>query len=124
MTPGYAAMRRGRVSAPGAEYFVTFCTEQRKEGLTAATCADALLAELEAMATEQVVEVRCVTIMPDHVHALLRLRGKLPLGRVVARWKARTRTTLSQAGLSWQAGFHEHRLRDGESRLSFSSMSS
>jgi putative transposase len=104
---------------PNAEYFVTFCTEYRQKGLITPAVAEPILDELRAMQAEQLVSVRCATVMPDHVHALVRTGDSLSLGRVVARWKAQTVTALHAAGLKCQRGFHEHRLRPDEARLPF-----
>jgi putative transposase len=102
-----------------AEYFVTFCTEHRQKGLAAPAIAQPILDELCAMEAEQLVIVRCATAMPDHVHVLLGLGGVLTLGRVVARWKAKTVPHLRATRLRWQDGFHEHHLRPDEARLPF-----
>ena len=55
------------------------------------------------------------TVMPDHLHWLFRLGGRLTLGRVVARFKANTKMSLAGGGLAWQRDFFEHRLRAEES---------
>ena len=54
------------------------------------------------------------TIMPDHVHWLCALTGRLPVPRCVAKFKAATRSAFTVAGVSWQENFFEHRLRPGE----------
>ncbi len=52
--------------------------------------------------------------MPDHLHLLVTLHDKLPLSRVIARFKSKSRLALSAAGLHWQGNYYEHRLRDGD----------
>lgn len=52
--------------------------------------------------------------MPDHIHLLVTLVGQLPLGRVVARLKAKTKPALVRAHLRWQGNYYEHRLRDSD----------
>jgi len=50
------------------------------------------------------------TTMPDHVHVLFELSGKLALDRIVAKMK-----TLSRCKpITWQSNFFEHRLRSNE----------
>lgn len=50
--------------------------------------------------------------MPDHVHALVAVPADRSLTVVVRRWKAFLHT---QAGIEWQSGFFDHRLRSDES---------
>lgn len=52
--------------------------------------------------------------MPDHLHLLVRLTGKLPVARCIARLKTKTRPALLAKGLSWQTNFFEHRLRNDD----------
>ena len=48
-TKGHAALRRGRVSIPYADYFLTVCTDEKRPGLTSPAAATAILTELRAM---------------------------------------------------------------------------
>ncbi len=54
------------------------------------------------------------TVMPDHIHLLFRLKGRLQIGQVIGKMKAITKPILEGAGLTWQRDFHEHRLRPDE----------
>ena len=56
----------------------------------------------------------CATVMPDHVHWLFQLGGRLSLGRIVAQWKAATRKVLAANDLAWQRDFFERHLRENE----------
>ena len=114
---GHAALRRGRVSSPGAEYFLTICTDKRITGLTTASCAERILGEIQAMAADNVWSVRCAVIMPDHVHLLIELGPRLPLGKAVSRLKAKTSAVLREKGLAWERGFFDHRLRANDDVL-------
>jgi putative transposase len=114
---GYRALLRRRYSQAGLEYFITFCSEARQAGLTDATVASAFLTELQQMETEAIWRVRSAVTMPDHVHMLLALGEKLPLGKAVARLKSKTAARLAECGLSWQAGYFDHRMRSAEERL-------
>ena len=116
---GYQALRRGRFSEAGALYFLTFCTAGRNMGLTEVTIAHAVQQEWRAMSLGGVWILRCGTVMPDHVHLLVELGGKLPLSRTIARLKARTAASLRKAGLSWQAGYYDHRVRPQEDILPY-----
>lgn len=53
-------------------------------------------------------------IMPDHIHLLFTLSDHLPLARVIARLKAKTKAALEAARLGWQGNYYEHRLRPDE----------
>ena len=52
--------------------------------------------------------------MPDHLHLLVSLTGELPLGRIVARLKSKTRRSLAANNVRWQGNYYEHRLREGD----------
>ena len=53
--------------------------------------------------------------MPDHLHLLLTLHDRLPLGRAIARLKSKSKLSLIAAGLRWQGNYYEHRLREADS---------
>ncbi len=77
----------------------------------------ALQHERAAMEADGTWQVDAEVIMPDHVHYLFELGPRLPLGRTIARLKGRTASNLHAAGLSWQSGYFDHRLRDKEDML-------
>ena len=85
LTKGHAALRRGRVSIPHAEYFLTVCTDEKHPGLSSPAAAPAILAELRAMDADLTWQLRCAVVMPDHVHALIILGERLTLGQSVGR---------------------------------------
>lgn len=114
---GYRSLLKGRHSRSGSEYFITFCTELRRRGLDAQPVAVMILAEIQAMETEDVWLPRCAVVMPDHVHLLVPLSDKLSLGKAVARLKSKSAASLRVAGLRWQAGYYEHQMRPKEDRL-------
>ncbi len=108
---GHAALRRGRISTPEAEYFVTLCTAQRHQGLDQRPLAECVIRELRAMEADGTWIVRCATVMPDHLHLIVLLGRRLSLGKAVQRLKAKTAETLRSAGLGWERDFFDHRLR-------------
>ena len=118
-TQGYQSLRRGRVSEAGFDYFITFCTADRSHGLSDSKIAEAMLAECRAMQADAVWTLRCGTVMPDHLHLLITLGNKVPLGKAVARLKSRTSALLRAAGLTWQSGYFDHRLRPHEDILPY-----
>jgi putative transposase len=112
--PGYESLRSHRVSISGASYFVTLCTNERREGLTAGIVANAISGELIAMQRDEAFTPRSWVIMPDHLHVFFRLTEKLALGQVVGRLKSKTRRYLGGSGLAWQGNYFEHRLRSDD----------
>ena len=113
---GHAALRAGRESLPGADYFLTICTNQRRAGLTVPVVAQAILAEAASMQVDGTYALRCLTIMPDHVHLLITLGARLPLGKTLSRLKAKTSSALRAHDLAWERGFFDHRVRPDEDR--------
>ena len=112
---GEGALRRKRISLPDTSYFVTIGTAERRPGLTADSVSSTLRTELHAIETDGHARVQGTTIMPDHAHLLLRTTGSLPLSRIIARLKSKTRGPLAKEGLTWQRNFFEHRIRPDES---------
>ena len=110
---GHAALRRGRVSVAGARYFLTLCTRDRQPGLTSDAGGRAVQREVLSMEGESIWRVMALTVMPDHVHVLMELDNRLTLSKAVSRLKAKTALDLrlAGAGLAWERGFFDHRLR-------------
>ncbi len=119
MTPGrgHEALRRGRWSVAGAEYFLTCCTEARETGLDASPLTGDILTAAEKLTDQGAWRLRTAVVMPDHVHLLFVLGEKADLAPVVRLFKGRLAPTLRTAGLKWQRGYFDHRLRAGEDRL-------
>jgi REP element-mobilizing transposase RayT len=111
---GYEALRRFRTSIEGANYFLTLCTRERRAGLAATTPAAAIRNELELIANDGTIVSRAWVIMPDHLHLFFALTGRLAIGQVAGRIKAKTRLALAASGLQWQGNYYEHRLRPGD----------
>ncbi len=106
------ALRQGRQSLAGAVYFVTFCTAHRQPWLTSSEARRAGAAVCDELVASGDARMLAATLMPDHVHLLFALGGRLSLARLVAKWKARVRPALG--GGAWQANYFEHRLRPEE----------
>lgn len=57
-------------------------------------------------------------LMPDHLHWLVQLHGG-PLSDLARRFKSRSAAAINHANATpgvrlWQAGFHDHAVRDGQ----------
>ena len=104
---------KGRVSIPGARYFITVCLQRPGGDLTAPSLARDLTELITALFAPPDAALLCATIMPDHVHLLLVLGPRLSLAQLVARFKAQSRRILP-SGTTWQRNFFEHHLRADE----------
>lgn len=111
---GRAALRRGRISQSYAEYFLTFCTTERGAHLHGV--AGGLLDEMHAMSNDGTWTVRCATVMPDHVHMLIRLGARLTLGQSLRRLKAKTSSKLDAMDATWERDFFDRKMRLGDNR--------
>ncbi|MDP3072835.1 MAG: transposase [Opitutaceae bacterium] len=116
---GYRALRAGRYSEPGREYFVTFCTGKRRHGLTNDALGQERIRHWTEAQDDAVWAVRCATLMPDHVHLFVSLGQKLALGQAIARIKALSAAKLRDHELRWQPGYFEHHVRPEEKRLPY-----
>jgi putative transposase len=114
---GHEALRRGRWSAPGAEYFLTVCVEGRSRGLSDDPLASTTWAQAHQLASAGLWHIRTGTIMPDHLHLLITLGERTPLSEVIRLFKGRLTLELRRAEVRWQSGYFDHRLRDREDRL-------
>jgi len=105
------------MSAPGAEYFLTVCTNDRHPGLTAMGIGEAVMVELKAMDYDGTWTLRCAGVMPDHIHLLVIPGERLPLGRTIQRLKAKTSARLRAVGIDWERDFFDLRLRESDDVL-------
>lgn len=55
--------------------------------------------------------------MPDHLHLLVVLGENHALSEVIRLFKGRLSPPLRRAGLHWQEGYYDHRMRDNDDRL-------
>jgi REP element-mobilizing transposase RayT len=114
---GHEALRRGRWSKSGADYFLTLCTHDRQHGLTEMESATAILTQAYELVAENIWRVRTVVIMPDHLHLLISLGEAIELSSAVRLFKGWLAPALRRAGLRWQRAYFDHRLRPEEDPL-------
>jgi len=97
----------------GAVFFVTICCAPRSANQL---CREEIAALLfEAVEFRQDAErwyVHLLVLMPDHLHALISFPEQESMAAVVANFKE---MTAKKAGVHWQGGFFDHRLRTDES---------
>ncbi|PXA05491.1 peptide chain release factor N(5)-glutamine methyltransferase [Coraliomargarita sinensis] len=108
------------VSPNEARYFITCCTGGKETGLQSEQCACAILTILGELHAEASIDLLAATVMPDHVHVLMKLGHRLNLSQVIGKFKAATRSALDENGLAWQENYHDHRLRADDALEKFS----
>jgi REP element-mobilizing transposase RayT len=113
---GYQALRRGRCSASGSEYFLTICTSARQRGLASHELYKSIFSQARQLETEQHWLFHTGVVMPDHVHLLVTLGRPGTLSQAVRLFKGRLTPSLRFHSLNWERGFFDHRLRSTESR--------
>jgi putative transposase len=102
-------LRKGRVSIPGATYFLTCVTHNRMALFTDES--------KRQLAREYIVSINgfgdgtiiAGTVMPDHIHLLLELGSRLSLSALMAKVKAAITRTIPHA--KWQRSFFDRQLR-------------
>lgn len=115
--PGYAALRRYRRSRPGSDYFLTINLATRGRGLEIPALTNAVINRWEQLDAQGYWRVRTGTVMPDHLHLLIRLGDIAPLDECLKRFKGRLQSALRWHGLKWQEGYYDHEVRAGDDPL-------
>ena len=114
---GHAALRSGRWSSVGAEYFITVCTADRKPGLADSGRPKTLLSHAESLGREGIWQLRTAVVMPDHLHLLVVLQASDGLAAAMRLYKGRLAVDLRGSGLRWEKGYFDHRFRPQEDCL-------
>jgi REP element-mobilizing transposase RayT len=107
-------LAKGRISVPHARYFVTLCAKRVTTEWTHPALGPRLVQTIAAVYNPPDATLLCATIMPDHLHLLFELGSRLPLDRLLAKFKTVARRQCAN-DVSWQRNFYEHRLRPDES---------
>jgi REP element-mobilizing transposase RayT len=97
----------------GEAYFITICCASRHENQLATKETFAVLAKaLEHYIAAGKIWAHLFLAMPDHLHALFSFPPAERMDAVIRSWK---RFVAKEAGVKWQHGFFDHRLRRNES---------
>jgi REP element-mobilizing transposase RayT len=116
LIPNSSALRRGRHSAVGQLYLVTFSTWNRSRLFVEDRVADMACTILDDPQSWPGADPLVWVLMPDHAHVLLQLNGDESLSRTIGRVKGCISRRLgSHATPIWQPSFHDHVLRKEES---------
>lgn len=133
---GQHRLRIGRISVPGAVYFVTTCIEGRRPLLADLITQQIVHESLSHCETAGIITWSCYNIMPDHLHILFKLHDVKTLSQFMGsmgKWTARRinqalgRSPLQRAmgqgeknralespptgAAVWQENFFNHRIR-------------
>ncbi len=114
---GYGALRVGRFSQSGSDYFLTGCLQRPMSGLTTEPLAGSVRRRLNELDAMGCWTMRSHVLMPDHFHLLATLGGAQDISAVVRLLKGPLTPALRQHGLRWQPSFYDHRLRSPEELL-------
>jgi putative transposase len=108
-------LRSGRYSQPWGLYLITKCAV-RPVSFRAAQKQDIVSALLYAR-QQAWMKLHAFVVMSDHWHALLSLNSDKPLSRLVGDLARRSRFNWQGTtnDYQWQSGFHDHKVRSGES---------
>ena len=109
-------LRTGRHSIPGTYYHIVIVTNKRRRILSDNKVASVIFQTFDWMEAEKRLEWICIMVMPDHVHAVIRLGEEQTLAKVlhsIKRYTAREiNKQLSTAGAFWQKGYTDWGIRD------------
>jgi REP element-mobilizing transposase RayT len=99
---GYGALRIGRRSQTGDDYFLTGCLNRPQTGLASDPLASAMQAKLRELEANDHWMVRTSVLMPDHLHLLVTLRPRGSLSATMRLFKGSLTPELRKHGLRWQ----------------------
>ncbi len=109
--PGYSALRKGRLDVKEALYFLTITIQRpllrNSVGLTQSDLLASLINRAQSI---NEWELLSMVVMPDHLHALTRLKAD-KIAIPVRKLKGGFLPVLRNQGIKWQPGFYDHRLR-------------
>ncbi len=114
---GHKSLRHGRWSTSQAEYFLTCGTEDRQPVLTSTSIAPAIIDTAQQVTAEGIWDLLTMTVMPDHVHLLVRLGAHSDLAAAMRLLKGRAAPILRAVGVRWQRAYFDHRMRPDEDCL-------
>ena len=101
------------VNPATSDYFSTICCRQRgRNQCCLPPVSDLLLSSARFYHEKGKWFLPLFLLMPDHIHMLASFGREHDMNAVIKSWKS---YTARNAGIHWQDGFFEHRLRATES---------
>ena len=108
-------LRKGRYSIPGAYYHIVIATHQRQQILANKNTASIIFKTFNWLETENRLEWICIMVMPDHVHAVIKLEAGETLSKAMHSLKRHTAREInkyfSRQGQFWQKGYTDWGIR-------------
>jgi putative transposase len=105
----------GRISTLDSVYLVTVVTSGRMRVFDDSSLVTGVVAEIDRTHQARNATSLAWVVMPEHLHWLLRLDAGT-LSAVVGEFKSRSAREINRrrgsAGRVWQAGFHDHQVRN------------
>ena len=114
--PHGANLRKGRHSDIGQYYSLTTCAHARRPIFNQPDRAKIVLDAIRWLHTRERFTVDAAVVMPDHLHVVGQLRAGALLD-FMHSLKSFTAKRLTLSGVEapvWQAGYHDHCLREDE----------
>jgi len=120
---GSKLLRKGRVSLPGARYFISTFKAKGSANLDNKPCFKILVEELNKLEQENICYCLALVVMPDHLHMIITLGPETDLSRAMKLFKGRTAREINKTrgtrGAVWYEGFHDHLIRADEPLQNF-----
>jgi REP element-mobilizing transposase RayT len=111
-------LNKGRHSQIGHVYSITTVACGRRRLFADHEAAGIIASEIKGADRRGLTASLAWVLMPDHLHWLFQLQAGA-LSTLIQQFKARTAQSINQAqqrrGSVWQAGFHDHCVRNEES---------
>ena len=108
-------LRKGRYAIPGTYYHIVTLTHQRQQILATPQTSSIIFKTFEWLETKNRLEWICIIVMPDHVHAVIKLEEGQTLSKVLHSMKRFTaheiNKHLSRTGPLWQKGYTDWGIR-------------
>jgi putative transposase len=118
-TPGSKALRKGRLSAPGARYLITKDVLENGSRILVTDGTPGFLIDWFFTAQRRAwFDLLAFVVMPDHYHLVLTLGESLSLSEAIGKVNENSarlaRRSLGMESTFWQDGFHDHLIRPTE----------
>ncbi len=117
-SPGYRALRKGRISLPRQVYHLTVGTKACAPFFADHRAAWSVCRRFEDARLLADASMLAWVLMPDHAHWMVQLGSAKPLHKAVESLKAFSaadaNVALDRRGALWARGFHDRALRQGD----------
>ena len=105
-------LRKGRYSQANQIYHITTTISNRQPLFSDFYLARKIINTIKQSDTLGYTTTLALVIMPDHIHWLMQLEGKVTLQQVIRSMKSQTAKVIGYP--IWQAGYYDHAIRKDE----------